>query len=170
MLSIPLTAQTILNENTGKVETTPERIKNAARIMKDWHRMDSVLQVREKQLLDAQRLVDSLKVRLAVETQLKLEYLAQRDQRDDQITELASQEIDIYKGLSRGLHLDTYFRSQVYNLDTLQPSLPATLGANLNFSWSRNTIGISIEANYIQFQPRNYITAGAFVNYKYRVF
>lgn len=170
MLSIPLTAQTILNENTGKVITTPERIKNAARFIKDWHRMDSVLQVRERQLKTAEDLLDSLSIELAVQTRLNLQYLQERDARDQQLNNLANEEIDIYKGLSRGLHLDAYGRSQLYSLESMQPSLPAVLGGNLNFAFKRHTIGLGLQAILISFQLKNYLTGAVFLEYKYRIF
>lgn len=142
MLSIPLTAQTTLNENTGKVETTPERIKNAARIMKDWVRLDSVVKQRERQLKQAQELVDSLRVQLAVQKELNLIYLQQRDAQDERINELANQEIDIWKGLSKGLHLDSGASIQLYDLSNAPVRVPAVLNTSLTYSWSRYRIGL----------------------------
>lgn len=148
MLSIRLTAQTTLNKDTGKVETTAERIKNAARIMKDWKRLDSVVQVREKQLKDAQVLVDSLRIQLAVQTQLSLSYLKDRNKLDEQINQLANEEVSVWKGLSKGLHLDSSVQLQFYDISKNPIASPFIADTQLTYSWNRYNVGVSAAIIY----------------------
>ncbi len=144
-----------LDPITGDVVMPFAQSQLLANIVEDRKALQDRVKELEGKLTRAQKAVDSLERTHAQTIQNHNDFLMAERLRDQEIDQVAEEEISVWKGLSRGLSFSTNINSQVYNFVDGTASAPISLSARLALSGDRYSFAVIPFGAQLQFPSGN---------------
>ncbi len=128
-----------IDPETGNVILPFQKAQELANIALDRDRLLVQIKHLEQKLSRTEKAIDSLQAIHQQTIQQHNDYLIADRLRDQAIDQTASDQIDVWKGLSKGIGFSTQINSQVYSFTNTTPTIPLSIDARLSVTGTRFT-------------------------------